>query len=409
MNKADLLGLVAQAQKPEVMRFLVTLNDEIDRDVFYRAIQRCMKRYPYFCFRIVPLDGNFDKVENPLPVVLFDSLDREVILGSEEVNYHWIAFAAEGNTFSMIMSHSIADGISALWVRKTLLWCYLTEKYGVELDPEGIILPESEIRDDEDIKVVTPVEDAEGMKIQSVEDPINIPEEPDSLRYYKIKFPEKDFLNLGKSSDTSPLALISIFMAKMFQRVFPENTKSIYAGVAADTREALNCPHSRFINTSVFFLKQDVKNLDMELSKLGTATRGQIMIQSDPVNIRFKHNKLMQISAAMMQETDPLKQQALMGEVYALMVSNPTYNLSYIGNPKWGSLAPYVLEEYTLIATSQLMIEVNAAGGKFCIGWVQRFANTKYVEEFRKLLEENGIACEVEGPFPFADPKCQLV
>ena len=132
------------------------------------------------------------------------------------------------------------------------------------------------------------------------------------------------------------------------------------------------------------------------------------MVQSDPVNIRFIHNKLIQIAAAMRQETDPVKQQALMGEVYALMVSNPTYNLSYVGNPEWGSLAPYVLEEYTLIATSQLMIEVNAEGGKFCIGWVQRFSSSVYVEEFQKLLTENGIACEVEGPFPFSDPKCQL-
>lgn len=98
-----------------------------------------------------------------------------------------------------------------------------------------------------------------------------------------------------------------------------------------------------------------------------------------------------------------------MGEVYTLMVSNPTYNLSSVGNPKWGSLAPYILEEYTLLATSRLMIEVNAAGGKFCIGWMQRFANNRYVKEFQQILQENGIYCEAEGPFPFADPKCQLV
>ena len=33
MNKADLIGLVAQAQKPEVMKFLISLKDEIDRDI----------------------------------------------------------------------------------------------------------------------------------------------------------------------------------------------------------------------------------------------------------------------------------------------------------------------------------------------------------------------------------------
>jgi TPR repeat protein len=38
-----------------------------------------------------------------------------------------------------------------------------------------------------------------------------------------------------------------------------------------------------------------------------------------------------------------------------------------VGNPRWGILEPYIEEEYTLIMNNKLFMEVNAAGGKFCI------------------------------------------
>lgn len=51
----------------------------------------------------------------------------------------------------------------------------------------------------------------------------------------------------------------------------------------------------------------------------------------------------------------------------SITVSNPTYTISYVGNPRWGILEPYIEEEYTLIMNNKLFMEANAAGGKFCI------------------------------------------
>ncbi len=48
MNKADIPGIISHPKKPNIMQFLFTLKDEIDCSVMYDAMQKTIKRYPYF-------------------------------------------------------------------------------------------------------------------------------------------------------------------------------------------------------------------------------------------------------------------------------------------------------------------------------------------------------------------------
>lgn len=408
MNKGDLIGILRQANRPSNMTILFTLKDEIDRKTMEEAMEETMKRYPYFRFRIVKNGSDYDMAENPEPIVIFDSTDKEIILGSKEVNHHWLAASCEGREFHLTMSHAIADGRSFMWFYQTLLWCYLTKRYSIPLSSEGIHLPDSAIPDDEDVKPMSPVEDDGKMGLMQVTDPFELPDDSDGKCLYKIRISEKDFLKFGKSNDSSPVALISVFMAKMFREVYPDNKKAIYTGVAADIREAIGCPHSRFSNVLIVFVKHAPDKLDKSYERLGTMTRGQLMLQSDPINLRYKHNQVMKLSDQMQRTADPAERQRLMGQVYSLVISNPTYTLSYVGNPNWGDLGEYITEQYSIASTSKLMLEVNSAGGYFCICWMQRFKNDKYLRTFTKLIKENGIACEVDGPFPLTDPKWEI-
>ena len=411
MNKADLPGIISSPNKPNIMQFLFTLTDEVDPSIMYDAMQKTIKRYPYFAFRIVRTETGFDKIENPLPIVVKDSFSEELVLGSEKVNYHWIAAACEGRRLKLAVHHMIADGRSAMRFYKTLLYCYISEKYGVQLDPKGIILPDSPISPDEDVKVFNLVDGEDGTMRTTVEDPFVIPEtvSDDMKGYlYQVTIPEKEFLSSSKGSDNSPLTLLTVYMAKMFQNLCPENEKDIYAGIAIDARNALNCPQSRFTNSYVIFIKHSPSKIGLDTDRLGTMTRGQIIMQSQEDIVRYVHNSVMRISAQIRSTADQGERQRLMHEIYQLVASNPTYTISYVGNPEWGSLEPYIEEEYTLIMNNKLFLEVNAAGGKFCIAWVQAFENDAYVKAFQSLLRENGIGCEVSGPFPHEWPKCCL-
>ena len=411
MNKADLSGIISSPRKPNIMQFLFTLTDVVDCGIMDHAMQKTIKRYPYFAFRIVRTENGYDKIENQLPIVVKDSFSEEIVLGSEDVNYHWIAAACEGRRLKLVIHHLIADGRSAMRFYKTLLYCYLCEKYGVQLDPKSIALPDSPISPDEDVKIIGLVDGEDGTMRTTVKDPFVIPEAVDDEMkgyFYQVTIPEKEFLASSKGSDNSPLTLLTVCMAVVFQSLHPENEKNIYAGIAIDARNALHCPESRFTNSYVIFIKHSPAKLGLDLERLGTMTRGQIIVQSDEGILRYVHNSVMRISAQIRSTPDQGERQRLMHEIYKLVASNPTYSISYVGNPEWGSLEPYIEEEYTLIMNNKLFLEVNAAGGKFCIAWVQGFQNDAYVKAFQSLLRENGINCEVNGPFRHDWPKCCL-
>ena len=137
-------------------------------------------------------------------------------------------------------------------------------------------------------------------------------------------------------------------------------------------------------------------------------TRGQIAVQSEKEIVRYVHNSVIRISGQIQSSTDPMEKQRLSYEIYKLVTSNPTYAVSYVGKPEWGSLEPFIDEEYTIVFGDKLQLELNAAGGKFCISWVQGFENDAYVRNFRDLLQKNGIRCVVSGPFLQVRPKCCL-
>ena len=411
MNKADLSGIISSPKKPNIMEFLFILKEDIDRDIMDRAMQRTIKRYPYFAFQIIRNENGYDKIENDRPVVVKDSFSEEIVLGAENVNYHWLAAACDGRQLKLVVSHMIADGRSAMRFYKTLLYCYICERHHVQLDPAGIILPDSPISPDEDVKVFNTVDGEDGTMRNTVKDPFVIPEAvKDEMKgyLYQVSIPEKEFLASSKGSDNSPLTLLTVYMAKTLQSLNPENDKEIYAGIAVDVRDALQCPESRFSNSYVVFIKHDPAKLDLDLERLGTMTRGQIIIQSDEGIVKYIHNSVMRISAQIRSTSDMMEKQRLMHEIYQLVASNPSYMISYVGNPEWGSLDPYIEEEYTVIMKDKLFLEVNAAGGKFCIGWVQGFENDSYVKEFQQMLENNGINCEVKGPFVHNWHKCYL-
>ena len=145
MNKADLSGIISSPKKPNIMDFLFILTEDIDRDIMDKAMQRTIKRYPYFAFQIIRNENGYDKIENDRPIVVKDSFSEEIVLGAESVNYHWIAAACDGRQLKLLVSHMIADGRSAMRFYKTLLYCYICERHHVQLDPAGTVIVRSAI------------------------------------------------------------------------------------------------------------------------------------------------------------------------------------------------------------------------------------------------------------------------
>lgn len=104
---------------PAEIRIRVRMRDLIDPDVFRRAVDTTMKRYPYFCVELQKKDGQYIFAENHRPVVITDSM-KGVDLNSEESNYHMIAFCRQNCWIILDVFHGMTDGTGAYEVLRTL-------------------------------------------------------------------------------------------------------------------------------------------------------------------------------------------------------------------------------------------------------------------------------------------------
>ena len=74
---------------------------------------------------------------------------KNIILNSEESNYHLILFQYSDDNYIIInMSHALADGVATYALIRTLLYYYITNAFKIELSKENIRLVEDEISEE---------------------------------------------------------------------------------------------------------------------------------------------------------------------------------------------------------------------------------------------------------------------
>lgn len=112
MNKADLTGIISAPGKPNIMQFLFTLTEEIDCGVMYAAMQKTIKRYPYFAFRIIKTENGYDKIENDLPMNV-DNFDeaREILLAHGFKDGLWLLDTRSAKSTGMISPSGFVIGL----------------------------------------------------------------------------------------------------------------------------------------------------------------------------------------------------------------------------------------------------------------------------------------------------------
>ena len=127
----------------------VVMSDPVDHAVLARAVAAATIRYPYFCISPEKSGNRIALVFNPRPIPVFND-GRCAVLGSEECNGHLLFFGCEGNLIFLNASHYIADGMGIDPLLKTVLYLYVSERYGMDgLQAERIALPGEPIAEEE--------------------------------------------------------------------------------------------------------------------------------------------------------------------------------------------------------------------------------------------------------------------
>nr|MCR5234193.1 hypothetical protein [Lachnospiraceae bacterium] len=152
------------------------------------------------------------------------------------------------------------------------------------------------------------------------------------------------------------------------------------------------------------------KQLKMDMDKLGTMTRGQIILQTDPsvsckelreiINLYEKIDEIhgLEEKRKYMKEHNPSTGKG---------AKHGTYYVNYTGQMDWGEVADYI-ELYAIIVEGHVMLEVTSVGDKIFVCFMQVINTDKYINAFMDVLKETGMSFKIEGPFPKRLPRHQL-
>ena len=405
--------------RPYNVRIRIELKEAVDGKLLSEAADRVIKRYPYFSVCVtVNKEGKYVIEPNHRPFVVSETRTPNFALGSEEVNFHMASIDYTENIIFFNVSHSLAGACGIMpWV-KSVLYQYMTEKYQLSLYASGVNLPDSELLPGEtafpafeNLPEVEPFAEYKGGSGYFLtQDYREAAQNPGSggNGYYCMEIQQSELMQYVRANDASPGTIISVFMFKALDSLFSPEIPVITCGMAHNFRDLAGCPNTYEDLTRTLHIKYTRDMADWSTEKLGTITRGMVMVQSQAENAIYDLKKLMEYHNQIDSiPTLEKKREFCRTQGKFIGAVRDTFNVSYVGRSDWGSLEAYMKSVYT-VTNGHLNVEINSCNDKFFLCFHQVVDNKGYFEAFRKVLDEEGISYQVTGFFERNLPGTQL-
>ena len=145
------------------VRLCIRIDENVDGNMLADALKNTEKRYPYLCVRLMKNDTEYYYEENDSPVCLFNTSDQ-ITLNSAETNHHVWAVCYKNDYIYLDFFHGICDGTGMYYVLSTLLYYYLSERYG-NIGHEGIRTLDDPIEEGEYLDPVDTLPEADLSKM----------------------------------------------------------------------------------------------------------------------------------------------------------------------------------------------------------------------------------------------------
>ena len=404
-----------------VVRAKLRMTETVDIDVLRSAANKAIKRYPYFAVKVeVDESGSYVRVPNDKDIAVLPMGDKTPFLCSEAVNEHLLFLEVDGRDIYFNISHTMCGGRGLQpWIMTTV-WQYVADKYGIVPNAPSIRKPGEPLLDgemDEPACDMLPREEPI-YEYKSKNPKVLIADYMNGLfnpfvrnsNYRVLTFSQKEILSFAKGNDSSVAAFFLIAVAKALDKLLPEKDAVIGGEIAHNMSANIGLKNAHCDILSHIHIDYTREQLKMDMEKLGTMTRGQIILQTDPtVSCKELKEKL-----ALYEALDNI--QGIKAKRKYMKQHDPstgkdakhgTYIVNYTGQMDWGEVADYI-ESYVLIVEGHVMLEVTSVGEKIFVCFMQILDTDKYINAFRDVLNELGISFTMEGPFPKKLPKHQL-
>jgi hypothetical protein len=385
-------------------RLAIRMKDPVDYEILLRSVEQVTVRYPYFCVFPEREEENLVLRHNSRPLPVFPD-DRTVTLGSEESGGHLLSFGCKDNTIFIDCSHYLADGMGVDPLMKSLLYAYVSERYGTDgLAAERIRMPNSPILDgehaypfpDRAIKTnglcVLPQksDDAYGL------DPLAF--DMEGLYAYHLHVPQREMMALASSSDGSPVSFLSVLLYRALHRLDPNIDKPVVAHVQHQYRAVLRTPmsHHSLVNYIPVAMHPRLNQWDVE--KQNTIVRGQVILKGGKGADIASVNRLVE---AFPSESPLADKKDAMARYAENSILGKTFGISYVGKMDWCGLERYVKDLHAYIGEehtkNMLLIEVMTVGEDFSLTFMQSGKGETYLTAFMDEIRALNIPVSLVG------------
>ena len=397
-----------------IIRIRIRMRDLIDPGALRYAVDTTMKRYPYFCVEI-KRDPELYYDENTRPVVITSSLSG-VMLNSEESNFHLISFSYTDNWIEMDISHAMTDGTGAYEVIRTLLYYYVSRRYGLDLPTDRIRIVGDEIRQEEWEDPVLTAENLPTPGRTDMPQALSIIksaglEEKRSPTVYSIAVPEDEFMRFNVENDGSPATMVSLFLSRAIARTFPESNDVIRIAMCINQRKALKAPlaHQSLVGGAMLEYKEKMRS--WSLDRQATAYRGMVFAQSQEDKVLEGVASMKGISQLLLSKATEQERVGVAGMIANLSAKILTATVSYVGKANYYDSEKYIRDfrVWTQSSGDTILIEISAVNGRFTMDFMQPFSDPLVLNAFLRELDENGITYDLQDVERLELPMCASV
>lgn len=414
-----LLYGIAKSPRPCFpIRARLTMTDAVIVEVLDRAVQRSIKRYPYFAVRVEVDDhGSYMLQHNERPIVVCAMQRKAPALGSEAVNGHLAFVNYEGCDIYFNIHHSLTGAVGMYEWIKTTLYEYVCEAYGVQPDATGIRMADSPLLPGEtDFPDVSTLEARAYVPSFTNSDAHHFRRDYFigalcpffKQQYYTFDIDQDVLLDYARKNGGSPVSVLSVLMMKAVDKMLPAKIETIVASIAHNFRDDVGCPDTYRDLVLLLYVPYTRNMAAQPVADLCAITRKAMSEQMTPANAAAEVRRIMAINEAT-DALPTLKEKRKYNLLHSRTISQPrsTFTVSYTGRIAWGGLEPYIRSAYT-ISEGHVMIEVVNVGHRFCVSFFLVTPGHKYVRSVCQTLDDAGIAYTLHGPFKKNLPEVEL-
>ena len=398
-------------------KIVVTMQDNVEYDILLDVVKLAMKRYPYFCVCPKKDKDSINLQFNELPVPVFND-GRCVVLGTKESNGHLLAFGCEGQKIILHASHYIADGMGISPLLMSVVYLYISKKYGADgINDERILKPNDPVLYEEyAYPFPKPVLiDNETMQRKALTQayPLDACAFDDQGLYsYHLRIPQRAMMAVANTSDGSPVSFLSVMLFRALCSLDTNLNKPVVAHVQHQYRAALKTPLNRHSLVRYIPVKIPPTIRERSVEVQNTIVRGQVILESQQENNLSAVNRLVSVLQDDKALTLPEKQ-LKMRQYIENSINPKTFGISYVGKMDWCGMERYIQDIHVYIGEestpNMLLIEVMTIGEDFSINFMQSGKGERYLNAFIEQIKKVGIPVSLVGEEPYALCKTKIL